>query len=148
MQLAPTRSARLIPAPKASADHADFDVLGLTRADGSNVRVGLVPGQRFFVHRGRSFDDAVAGAQELAAKSGVAQAILAAHPGMLFVVPAFLRDNPATPTSGGSKLGAQLETSLAGLTTTNRHGVVWALVGADQVIDMRQLPATLGSAPD
>jgi hypothetical protein len=140
MQLATLVISRLVPGPRPSADHASFDVLSLTRADGSNMRIGLVPGSRFYSQRGSSFEDAVAGAREIAAKDHGAWAVLAAHPGMLFVVPAFLRGADATNTRVGADLA-----QLAGATPAGRHGRVLALVGADQVMDLRELPPTLGS---
>ena len=143
MQIAPHAASVLIPSPRPSAGHASFDVLELTGGNGTSARIGLVPGQRFYQQRGRSFEDAVAGAQQLAAKTGTAQVILAAHPGMLFVVPAFLRDTSTTPGSS-AKLGADLA-ALADLTPAGRNGAVWAVVGATSVIDMRELPPTLGS---
>ena len=43
---------------------------------------------------------------QLAVKTGAAQVILAAHPGMLFIAPAFLRDASTTPVSS-AKLAAR-----------------------------------------
>lgn len=144
MQLARLATSALIPSPRPSAGHANFDVLELAGANGATARVGLVAGQRFYQQRGRSFEDAVEGAQKLAVKTGTAQVILAAHPGLLFVVPAFLRDATTTPITS-AKLGADLTTTLAGFTPAGRNGAVWAIVGATSVIDMRELPPTLGS---
>lgn len=143
MQLAPLAASVLIPSPRPSAGHASFDVLELTGPDGASARVGLVSGQRFYQQRGRSYEDAVEGAQKLAAKTGTAQVILAAHPGMLFVVPAFLRDATTMPVAS-ARLGADLA-ALVGLTPAGRNGAVWAVVGATSVIDMRELAPTLGS---
>ena len=143
MQVSAIRSASLIPSPRPSAGHASFDVLELTGADGAAARVGLVGGQRFYQQRGRSYEDAVAGAQLLAQKTGVAQVVIAAHPGMLFVVPAFLRDR-STEAATSAKLGADLA-AIADLTPAGRNGSVWALVGAERIIDMRELAPTLGN---
>ena len=143
MQIDSLASSVLIPSPRSSAGHASFDVLELSRANGSTARVGLVPGQRFYQQRGRSYEDAVEGAQALAVKTGTAQVILAAHPGLLFVVPAFLRDATTQPVSS-AKLGADLA-SLAGFTPSGRNGAVWAVVGSTSVIDMRELAPTLGA---
>lgn len=143
MQITPLAASVLIPSPRPSAGHANFDVLELRAADGASTRIGLVAGQRFSQQRGRSFEDAVEGAQKLAATTGTAQVILAAHPGMLFVVPAFVRDTSTSPVSN-AKLGADLA-AIGGLTPTGRNGSVWAIVGATSVVDMRALPPTLGS---
>jgi len=143
MQLTVSATSSLTPSPRPSAGHAKFDALELRSADGAATRVGLVPGQRFYQQRGRSYEDAVAGAQQLAARTGVAQLVLAAHAGLLFVVPAFLRDASTTPVSN-AQLGADLA-SIAGLTPVGRNGSVWALVGATSIVDMRSLEPTLGS---
>lgn len=143
MQLSHASASRLIPSPRPSASHASFDAVELTGADGASLRVGLVGGQRFYQQRGRSYEDAVAGAQELAAKTGTAQLVIAAHPGLLFVVPAFTRDASTTPV-GNAKLGADLVT-LGTLAPVGRNGAAWALVGADRVLDLRELPPTLGN---
>ncbi|MCW2927331.1 MAG: hypothetical protein JWM86_1299 [Thermoleophilia bacterium] len=140
MQLASHASARLIPSPRPSADHASFDVLALRGADGSDVRVGLVPRSRFYMQRGSSYDDAVAGARELAVRDGGAWAVVATHPGQLFVVPAFLRGAAASNTRVGADLAL-----LASATPVGRHAKALAIVGAAQVLDLRPLPATLGS---
>jgi hypothetical protein len=140
MQLASLTASHLIPGPKPSADHASFDVADFTRADGSDLRLGLVPHQLFYTQRGSSWDDAVAGAQQLAARNHGAWAVLAAHPGMLFVVPAFVRGTDPANT----RLGADLA-GIAGATPVGRHAAALAIVGETQVIDLRPLAPTLGS---
>jgi hypothetical protein len=140
MQLA--TPIRLTPSPRASADHASFDVLAMTGVDGRERRLGLVGGTRFWTARvgASAFEDAAVAAQAVAATQGQAFAILAAHPGMLFVAPVFERAADGSSTPVAAALDA-----LAGVTLVGRHGRVLGIVGADRTVDLRTLAPSLGS---